>query len=147
MGNRPFVIRRSDKAGGAFATGKNAISICQRSGFKFPYREMVFESGTNTWVHRSEDDGQWDLVNHPQNYPPEKLTERISLRWAHPETNTFDLSGVVSADQIWLVSVTSISTFVCVGQGASTGVSMGGGILNFAQASNSSYYLITFQGI
>ena len=37
---RPFVIRRLTKTGGPFATGKHAISICQRSGFKYPYKEL-----------------------------------------------------------------------------------------------------------
>lgn len=150
---RPFVIRRLTKVGGPFASGKHAISICQRSGFKFPYKEMVLEPGTNTWVHRSEDDGDWDLVTHAQNFPPDKLTERISLRWAHPEQDgNFGVLSTVSADQIWFLSVTSISTFVCIGTG--TSVSTGAGIsagtpsgLNFNLPQNSQYYIITFQGI
>lgn len=140
--SRPFAIKRSTKSSDSFARGRTAISICQRSGFKKPYREMVFERGTNTWVHRDEDDEQWNVVEHPQNYPPEKLTERIALRWAHPDNFDFDISGVVSADQIWLVSITSVNTFVCIG----TGTSVVPG-LHFNYGVNSQYIILISPGI
>ena len=38
---------------GAFARGKYAIMISDRSGLQFPYREMVRE-WTGMWVHTSE---------------------------------------------------------------------------------------------
>lgn len=66
-------------------TGKNAFFICDRSGRKFPYRLAVKEPGTGYIVHRRESDGAYNIVDHPQNYPPADLTEAIAVRWAHPD--------------------------------------------------------------
>ena len=38
---------------GKFATGKQSLSISDRSGLAFPYTEMVRE-WTGAWVHISE---------------------------------------------------------------------------------------------
>ena len=62
-----------------FAKGKHARAICDRSGFEYPMSEMVVEAGTNYLVHRSEDDGMWNLIDHPQNYPPTKLGDAIAI--------------------------------------------------------------------
>jgi hypothetical protein len=48
-----------------FASGKNAIAICDRSGLKFPYAEIVTEQGTGLRVHRSELDGVYNRVTNP----------------------------------------------------------------------------------
>ena len=48
--------------------GRIAKGICDRSGFRYPMTEMVIEEGTGWLVHRSEDDGMWNLVDHPQNH-------------------------------------------------------------------------------
>lgn len=48
--------------------GTIATAISDRSGFRHPMSEMVVEEGTGWLVHRSEDDGMWNLVDHPQNH-------------------------------------------------------------------------------
>lgn len=44
----------------------NAWAISDRSGMKFRMRDMVIEPGTGYLVHRSESDGRWNAVDHPQ---------------------------------------------------------------------------------
>lgn len=82
-----YVIRRkNDKdSGGNFAVGKKAIAIDDRTGFKEPYEDMVFEPGTNYFVHKDESDKDFSMVSHPQNYGPEKLVEHTGLRNPSPD--------------------------------------------------------------
>jgi hypothetical protein len=81
------------------AKGKYAVAISDRSGFKFPWREMVREPGTGYIVHRSESDGKYNLVDHPQNHVGTVRTENIALSWSRPEqplglpTVTFTING------------------------------------------------------
>jgi hypothetical protein len=49
-----------------FGSGRKAWSVSDRSGRRFPYREMIKEPGTNLWVHKSESDGIYNMVQHPQ---------------------------------------------------------------------------------
>lgn len=74
-----------------FSRGARAVSISDRSGLPFPYREFIKEKGTNAWIHRSEDDGIWNRVDYekhlnipagdaqrlenPRNYPEQEVTE------------------------------------------------------------------------
>lgn len=80
--------RLQKSKGGAFAKGKKAVAICQRSGFKYLQSEMVFEPGTNLFVHRKESDLNHNLVTDDLNYPSEKLREpeSIGLRFPSPDT-------------------------------------------------------------
>lgn len=82
-----FVVKRADRGTGqVFAKGKRAISIDDRSGFKKLYKNMVFEPGTNYWVHWDESDKDFSLVSHPQNYVnKEKLVDKVGLKYAHPD--------------------------------------------------------------
>ena len=73
-----------------FASGKHARAICDRSGFEYPYSEMVVEPGTNYLVHWSESDGSWNLVDHPQNFPPRKMGDAIGLENPRVETAIFE---------------------------------------------------------
>ena len=41
---------------------RRAWAISQRSGFKFPYDEMLREAGTNLLIHRSESDGSFNAA-------------------------------------------------------------------------------------
>lgn len=154
---RPFKITRLTKSGGQFASGKYAVAICHRSGFKYPYKDMVFEPGTNYFVHKSEDDGEWSLVTHPQNYPPEKLTERIALRWAHRDTelsvgaivclaDLFTQTGnyVTSAGAVFVSGNPQVSVATGVSTSIGAQASLG---LNFSTATNSQYYILVFPGI
>lgn len=46
--------------------GVIAKAISDRSGVRYPMSEMVIEQGTGWLIHYSEDDGMWNLVDHPQ---------------------------------------------------------------------------------
>lgn len=63
-----------------FSSGKNAYSYSERSGERFLYDEMIKEPGTELWVHRSESDGRYNRVDHPQNYAPKNIGENQSLK-------------------------------------------------------------------
>ena len=51
-----------------FTRGKKGRFICDRSGMEYPISEAVIEPGTGYMVHKSESDGMWNLVDHPQNF-------------------------------------------------------------------------------
>lgn len=158
MAFKPVFTRTFNNKGGHFAKGKNAVGICHRSGFKVPYKELVFEPGTNYLVHKSETDGNYSLVNHPQNFPPspDKLVDRISLKWSFPDV-PLSLGTVVSADQLGLPSHASTfyssTVWPSIGTGISAPpVSIGAGVsdgrrTDFSVAANSMYYVVIFQGI
>ena len=62
----------------AFAKGKYAKAISDRSGMEFPYNEMVKE-WNGSFVHKSEYEAQ-----HPQDQPRAYGTEGHGLRNARP---------------------------------------------------------------
>jgi hypothetical protein len=68
-----------------FASSKNAIKICQRSGFKYPYDEVVVEPGTGLMVHYTESDGYFNRVNNPQLHIK---GEGDAIAIPHPFTNS-----------------------------------------------------------
>lgn len=43
-----------------------AWAISDRSGMRFRMSEMITEPGTHYFIHRSESDGIWNYVDHPQ---------------------------------------------------------------------------------
>lgn len=43
-----------------------AWAISDRNGGRYPMREMIREPGTNYLIHRSESDGIYNYVDHPQ---------------------------------------------------------------------------------
>ncbi len=106
MAYKTQFTRTLDKKGGGgnFASGKHAVGICHRSGFKYPYSELVFEPGTNYLVHKSETDGNYSVVNHPQNYPPspDKLVDKIGLKWVFTD-DPLPLGTVVSASDFFRI--------------------------------------------
>jgi hypothetical protein len=65
-----------------YARGRRAKAICQRSGFKIDYKNLVVEPGTNLRVDKRMNDGRWNIVDHPLNYPPEDLVDEAPLRYA-----------------------------------------------------------------
>jgi len=81
-----------------YAKGTRALAICHRSGFAFPYREMVREPGTGYLVHWTESDGVWNVVDHPQNFPPRDLSDAIALRWASPDRDEAAADRTLLAD-------------------------------------------------
>lgn len=46
---------------------RNGVAICQRSGVKYPISQMVYEPGTNLFVHKDLSDGEYNLLTHPVN--------------------------------------------------------------------------------
>lgn len=139
-----------NRNGRPFSRGKDAVGICHRSGFKYPYTDLKFEPGTGYLVHKSENDGDHSLVNHPQNYPPKKLVDRIALKWSLPEV-ALSIGTIVSADQLYLPShastfYTSTGTVTSIGTGVS-GSSGTAAAAKFSSARNSQYVLVVFQGI
>jgi len=139
--------------GKPFAKGRDAVAICQRSGFKYLQSEMVFEPGTNYFVHRSETDGFKNLVDDPLNYAPKKMRrpELISLRYSFPE-DKLSIGTIVSAEQLFLPSYASVSNqfiqyaVVSIGSGVS-GVVSTARAAKFSSSANSQYVLVIFQGI
>lgn len=108
------IIRRDPRLkkqkGGAFAKGKKAVAICQRSGFKYLQSEMVFEPGTNLFVHRSETDGSRNLVTDPLNFHSEKLREPERIGLKHPSPDVpLSIGAIISAEQLGLPSYASVS--------------------------------------
>ncbi len=45
---------------------KGAWFISDRSGMRFPVSEAITEPGTGYRIHRSESDGRYNAVDHPQ---------------------------------------------------------------------------------
>lgn len=52
-------------------------------------KDLVKESGTNLMVHKRENDGRWNIRDHPQNHVITK-PEVVALPWSRPETHQFD---------------------------------------------------------
>jgi len=63
----------------AFARGKRSLSISDRSGQAFPYREMVKE-WNGSWVHTSEFEAK-----HPQLDPKPHTADPVALWNARPQ--------------------------------------------------------------
>jgi hypothetical protein len=147
-------IHRSVTRPGRFTTGKHAVGIDHRSGFKVLLKDLKYEPGTNYLVTREENDAEYSLVSHPQNFPPAKKIERIALRWSFPDV-PLSIGTIVSADHLYLPSYISVSNQFLQHTSIATGtsiVSVGTGVsgnpsLNFSISSNSQYYIILFPGI
>jgi hypothetical protein len=60
--------------------------VCDRSGLKTPRSQLVREPGTNLYVRRSELDGYYNYVKHPQNKAPHKRVE-VALRRTSPDVD------------------------------------------------------------
>jgi len=54
--------------------GNGAWGISDRSGMRFPLKEMLREPGTGYWIHKSESDGIYNAVDHPQNHVADYTT-------------------------------------------------------------------------
>ena len=141
MGNRATVHRSKGLARG-YATGKHAVGIDHRSGFKVFLKDLKYEPGTNYLVTERESDWDHNIVTDALNFPPQKRVERIALRWSFPDV-PLSIGTVVSAEQLFLPSYASVSgQFIDY---ASIGASPAG--LDFSNSVNSQYYIILFQGI
>ena len=152
MSNRAAIHRNITRPG-RYSTGKRAVGIDHRSGFKVLLKDLKYEPGTNYLVTEDENDGEYNLVTDPLNFPPQKKTERVALRWAFFDV-PLSIGTVVSADNLYLPSYASVSgqfiqyaqiySLVSIGDGASSPYVPG---LNFTSPLNSQYYVLIFQGI
>jgi len=72
--------------------GDNADAISDRSGFRYPMREMIIEEGTGYLIHYSEDDGEYNLVDHPVNHPQRYVEygDPFPVEQARPERDLTD---------------------------------------------------------
>ena len=73
----------------AFARGKYAKAISDRSGMEFPYNEMIRE-WNGSFVHRSEYEAR-----HPQDQPRAYGTEGHGLRNARPARTEKTVVGIL----------------------------------------------------
>lgn len=78
--------------------------ISDRSGFRYKYEERVKET-SGVVVGPDETDGNYDIINHPQNKSP-RISDFIVLQDARPDTVL-----ATTGDATW---VPSMSTFVPV---------------------------------
>lgn len=108
MSLRTHITKTKGALAGKYARGRYAVGIDHRSGFKVLLKDLKFEPGTNFLVTSEENDGDYSLVLHAQNFPPEKKVERIALRWSFPDTQV-SLGTIVSAEQLALPSYASVS--------------------------------------
>lgn len=80
LGSNKNVRRKARK----FAQGKKAVAICDRCGFKGLYKDFVIEPGTLLFVDKICNDGRWNRVDHPQNFPA-TADEAIGLENPRPD--------------------------------------------------------------
>ena len=73
----------------AYAKGKHALFISDRSGLRFPYSEMVTE-WTGAKVHTSE----WEK-KAPQLMPHIHRPDPIALQWARPARTPFPVANLL----------------------------------------------------
>jgi hypothetical protein len=154
MSHRQQVHRSKGLARG-YATGKYAVGIDHRSGFKVPLKSLKYEPGTNYLVTEEENDWDHNIVTDLLNFPPTKKTERIALRWSFPDV-PLSIGTIVSADHLYLPAYISVSnqflqyTSIATGVSVSIGAGVSGVVspsLDFSISTNSQYYLIVFPGI
>lgn len=84
-----------------YAQGKKALAICDRTGFEHKMKDMVVEPGTNLLVYKYWSDGRYNIVDHPQNFPPD-TAEAINLKNPRPDTRK-DFMNFVVGDNDQLV--------------------------------------------
>lgn len=89
-----------------FAEGKKARAICDRSGMEYPMDQMVLEPGTNLLVHHTMTDGEYNIVDHPQNFPPRKLGDSMAIENPRVDREFENWAYVTQTGEILQVSDT-----------------------------------------
>ena len=89
-----------------YASGKHALAISDRSGLRFPWREMVTE-WTGAFVHMSEYEPK-----QPQLRPKTLSASAISLRKVRPDRTAFPTTTILPNNPF----TTTVSTTVTVTQ-------------------------------
>lgn len=83
--NSNIIPRSRTAPSQTFATGKHAIAICDRCGWKYKWTRLSTEPGTLLKVCATCNDGRYSLVCHPQNFVSTNTIDAIALRWARPD--------------------------------------------------------------
>jgi hypothetical protein len=97
QGNWNFTRQRG-RSDSSYATGKWAVAMCDRCGWKKPWRTLMTEPGTNWKVCSDCNDYGYSVVAHPQNYSAD-VKDAIALRWARADQEKFaDISYVLGDD-------------------------------------------------
>ena len=71
-----------------YASGRLALSLCDKCGLTFPYRRIANEPGTGYRVCSGCNDRAYNLLDHPQNHIGDafRMPEGIALRYPRPDT-------------------------------------------------------------
>jgi hypothetical protein len=82
------------------------VFICDRSGFKHPITEAVKEPGTGYVVHKTESDGLYSMVCHPQNkpYKPARQTVNRFVQYFRPDTTIDAAFGLLMEDGSFIIT-------------------------------------------
>jgi len=131
-GNWQFTRSRQGPDKG-YATGKWAVAMCDRCGWKKPWKALQTEPGTNWKVCSDCNDYGYSLVAHPQNYPAD-VKDAIALRWARPDQNQIITQPYYLADENGAVLVWDQDYIIQTGTSAASGVTTWPNQLNWQSA-------------
>lgn len=67
-----------------WAVGKKAVAICDRCGFKYLHKKLHKEPGTELMVCWQCNDGMWNRVTHPLNFPAD-TSEAVAIKDPRPD--------------------------------------------------------------
>lgn len=80
------------------ARRKRGVAICDRTGAKHKYKDMVIEPGTGYFVHKSASDGAYNLKDHPQNHLRRHGPDPKPLKHARPDRDWNDPVDFIPGD-------------------------------------------------
>ena len=118
-GNWNFTRQRQGPDKG-YASGKWAVAMCDRCGWKKPWKSLSTEPGTNWKVCSDCNDYGYSLVAHPQNYSAD-VKDAIALRWARPDQNPAITQPYYLADESGYVLVWDQDYIIQTGTSAASG--------------------------
>ena len=78
-----------------FASGRYSQALCARCAWAFPYLELKREPN-GSWVCGSCWDVPFDIVNHPQNFPPPVSPDPVALEHPRPDVALATVGAVWS---------------------------------------------------
>jgi len=84
-----------------FATDRIAWGICDRCGFRYPHRTLRMEPNKSLVCPECWD-VPFDIIGHPQNYPPPVSPDPQAIWNARP-----DVCLANNDDATWTVSMTT----------------------------------------
>ena len=69
-----------------YRKGRKSYGICQRTGFKVRYRNIIREPGTGLIIDKRMSDGRYNAVDHPQNCSARVGPDSVPLENATKDT-------------------------------------------------------------